>query len=339
VSGTDVTPLPFTVELRPGWWANLSLRIGIWVLALGGLVFLAARSVGGGVAGIILSSLLWWGVFEFAVLPVRAAWTQGQKLSPRHATLGGCLTLIAVCGGGGIFFLFGPSLILGLIIGPVVSLLSHRTDTLSIARSLGVNVALPSAPQRVTPPFQLPGPRWALAVVGLVAFLGGLTFMSLGALRSVEVYATVSDFCLHPCGMIHGVWVDVVPGSGGAAVERIDQGTVAIQVRFHNDVAEARTVSRGDFVLELPASKGLPQTTYPPLTDRPACPAWRAQTLHIDQATATLALCFAVPQSSNVALDQLLLDWSQTGGSIQVSLGKPGTGGININAGTSPAAS
>jgi hypothetical protein len=341
VSGSYAAPLPFTVELRPGWWANLSLRIGIWALALGVLVFLAARSVGGGVAGIILSALLWWGVFEFAVLPVRATWSEGRRLTPQHATLGGCLTLISICGGGGIFLLFGPSLILGLIIGPIVAVLSHRNDTISIARSLGLNVALPPAPQPASPPFQLPGPRWALAVLGLVAFLGGLTFMSLGTLRSLEVYGTVTDFCLHPCGMAYGVWVDVVPGPGGAAVTRLDSAAVGMQVRFHNDVAEARTVSRDQFTLELPATTELPRTMYPALTVQPACPAWTPRTLHIDEATADLALCFAVPQSSNVALDQLVLDWSQPGGSIQVSLGKPGTGtgGITLNAGASPSPS
>ena len=311
-SGSDA-PLPFTIVLGPGWWANLTLRIGIWVLALGVLVFLAARSTGGGVAGIILSSLLWWGVFEFAILPVRAAWSEGRRLTPRHATLGGCLTLIAVCGGGGIFLLFGPSLILGLIIGPLVAVLSHR-----------------GAQTSASPPFQLPGPRWALAVVGLVAMLAGLTFMTLGTIRSLEVYGTVSDLCPHPCGMVQGMWLDVVPDAGGAPVTRLDSAIVRLQVRFHNDVAEARSVGRNDFKLELPPS------AYPALTEPPACPAWAPQTLHIDEATGILALCFAVPQASNVDLEKLILDWTQRGDSIQVSLGKQGTGSFEFGTGPSP---
>ena len=333
VSGSDEA-LPFTVEFRPDWWANLSLRIGIWVLALGVLVYLASRSTGGGVAGIILSALLWWGVFEFAILPVRATWSEGRRLTPQHATLGGCLTLISMCGGAGIFFLFGPSLIIGMIIGPFVSILSHRNNTIPIARLLGLEAFLPPAPpapQPASPPFQLPGPRWALAVVGLVALLGGVTFMGLGVLRAVEVYGTVADFCTHPCGMVHGVWVDVVPGPSGAAVARVDSGAVRLEVRFHNDVAEARTVGRDDLTLEIPP------TTYPPVTDRPACPAWIPQTLRIDQATADLALCFAVPQAGTADLGQIFLDWRQSGESIQVSLAKPGpNGGITINFGTSP---
>ena len=320
----------FTVSLRPGWWANLTLRIGIWVLALGVLVYLAARSTGGGVAGIILSSLLWWGVFEFAILPVRATWSEGHRLSPRHATLGGCLTLMSICGAGGIFLLFGPSLILGLIIGPAVAVLSHRDDMLAMLRSTGVVAPASAAPTPASPPFQLPGPRWALAAVGLVAMLAGLTFMALGTVRSLEVYATVSDFCPHPCGMVHGVWVDVTPAEGGATVTRIDSTAVRLVVRFHNDVAEARTVDRNDFKLELPPA------TYPPLTDRPACPAWAPQTLHIDQATGILALCFAVPQAGNVDLEKLILDWTQRGDSIQVSLGKQGTGSFDFGTGPSP---
>jgi hypothetical protein len=329
VPGSDV-PLRFTVSIGPGWWANITLRIGIWVLALGVLVYLAARSSGGGVAGIILSALLWWGVFEFAVLPVRATWAEGQRLTPQNATLGGCLTLISVCWGGGIFLLFGPSLILGLIIGPLVSILSHRNNTVSIARLLGLEAFLPSAPQPASPPFQLPGPRWALAVLGLVAFLAGMTFMGLGTLRSLEAYGTLADFCTHPCGMVHGAWVDVEPGSGGAAVARIDPETVRLQVRFHNDVAEARTVSRDDFTLELTPA------TFPPVTGRAACPAWAPRTLHIDQATADLALCFAVPASSNVDFGQLILDWRQPGDSIQVSLGNQGPGVINLGGNPSP---
>jgi hypothetical protein len=330
LSGSDV-PLRFVVTLGPGWWANLSLRIGIWVLALGGLVYFAARSTGGGVAGIVLSSLLWWGVFEFAILPVRATWAEGQRLTARHATLGGCLTLISMCGGAGIFFLFGPSLILGLIIGPLVAVLSHRGDVITGVRSLGGMVGLPAGAPLESPPFQLPAPRWALAVVGLVAFLAGLTFMGLGTLRSIEVYGDVTDFCAHPCGMIHGAWVDVVPGSDGAAVKRLDSGVVSLLVRFHNDVAEARTVSRDDFTLELPPAM------FPLVTEHTACPAWTPQTLHIDQATPNLALCFAVPQSGNVALEKLILDWRQPGDSIQISLGKFGPGTLNI--GGTPAAS
>jgi hypothetical protein len=329
LSGSDV-PLRFVVTLGPGWWANLSLRIGIWVLALGALVYFAARSTGGGVAGIILSSLLWWGVFEFAILPVRATWSEGRRLTPQHATLGGCLTLMSICGGAGIFLLFGPSLILGLIIGPLVAILSHRDDVMTGVRSLGLIVGLPSAARPESPPFQLPGPRWALAVVGLVAFLAGLGFMGLGTLRSIEVYGTVTDFCLNPCGMVHGAWVDVVPGSDGAEVKRLDSDVVSIEVRFHNDVAEARTVGRDDFTLELPPAM------FSPVTNRAACPPWKPQTLHIDQATTNLALCFAVPQSGKVALDKLVLDWRQPGDSIQISLGKFGPGTIDIGGSPSP---
>jgi len=141
----------------------------------------------------------------------------------------------------------------------------------------------------------------------------------------------VTDFCPHPCGMIHGAWVDVVPGSDGAAVTRLDSETVSLQVRFHNDVAETRTVGRDDFKLELPPAM------FPAVTGRAACPAWTPRTLHIDEATENLALCFAVPQSDSVALEKLFLDWRQPGDSIQISLAKFGPGTINI--GASPSAS
>ena len=112
---------------------------------------------------------------------------------------------------------------------------------------------------------------------------------------------------------------------------RLDSGAVRLRVRFHNDVAEARTVGREDLTLEMPPA------IYPPLTDRSACPAWTLQTLRIDAATADLALCFAVPQAANVDPNHLLLDWRQFNDSIQVSLGKPGPdGGIHIDFGGSP---
>jgi len=131
--------------------------------------------------------------------------------------------------------------------------------------------------------------------------------------------------------MVHGVWVDVLPGPGGAAVARLDSGAVRLQVRFHNDVAEARTVGREDLTLEMPPA------IYPPLTDRSACPAWTLQTLRIDAATADLALCFAVPRAANVDPEKLVLNWRQSGDSVQVSLGKAGPGTFSFGGSPSPA--
>jgi hypothetical protein len=325
VPGSNAPP-PFTVATPPGWWANLSLRVGIWVLALGVLVYFASRATGGGIAGILLSALVGWGAFEFAILPVRAARRAGETLGPRHAFVGGCLTLASLCGTGGIFFMFGSGMILGWIIGPVVAVLSHRTEVIEPLRSLGLGAVLPAAPsaaQPASPPFQLPGPRWALAVVGLVALLGGLTFMGFGAVRSLEAFSVLTDVCQKPCAMVHGVWLNVVPGADGSVVSRLDPQGLRLQVRIRDDVADPNTVQRDNFTLELPPA------TYPPVTDRAGCPAWQSETLRIDQTTGVLALCFAVPES-NADLNQLILDWRLPGVSTQISLDKAASIGVQL---------
>lgn len=330
-SGSDVRPAAATVASHSGRLATRVLRVGVVALVIGLLVYFAARSSGGGLAGILLSSLLWWAAFEFAVLPVRAIWRTRQKVNAQHAILGGCLTAVSVCGGGGVFLLFGQQLILGLIIGPLIAYLTHRAEVISLARSLGLDSMLPSAPTPASL-IQLPGPRWALAVVGLVSFLAGLIFMGLGMVRSLEVFTVLADVCTHPCGMVHGVWVDLVPGSGGALVTRLDPAAVQLQVRFRDDVPGASVVSRDDFTLEMPPA------TYPQLTDRPACGAWPPQTIHIDDITAVLALCFAVPESESVDFSQFVLDWRQPGSSVQVLLGRTQPTGVT-RIGVSPSPS
>jgi hypothetical protein len=94
-------------------------------------------------------------------------------------------------------------------------------------------------------------------------------------------------------------------------------------------VPRASVVSRDDFTLEIPP------TTYPQVTDRKACRTWPPQTVHIDETTAVLALCFAAPEADNIDLRQLVLEWRQPGDSIQISLGNAHLAGT-LEIGVSP---
>ena len=316
--GSDIGPAAATVVPRPGGCATRVLRFGAWTLVVGVLVYFAARSTGGGVAGILLSSLIWWGAFEFAMRPLRAIWRTRENINLQHITIGGCLTAVSACAGGSLIFLFGPQLLLGLIIGPLIAYARHQGGLISITRSLGMD-PMPSLPTAASL-IHLPGARLVMAVVGLVSFLAGLTFIGLGTVRSLEPYAVLADVCTQPCGMVHGVWVDVVPATGGALFTRLDPSTVELQVRFRDDMPGARVVSRDNFTLEAPP------VTFLELTARKDCPAWPPHTLHIDETTAVMPLCFEVPGSADVDFSQLVLDWRQPGDFAQISLGKRPTG-------------
>ncbi len=118
------------------------------MLVIGLLGYFAARSTGGGVAGILLSSVIWWGAFQFATPPLRAVWRKRENITLQHITFGGCLTAVSACAGGGLIFLFGPQLLLGLMIGPLAAYWTRQGGIISIMKSLGIDPMRPVIPSR-----------------------------------------------------------------------------------------------------------------------------------------------------------------------------------------------
>jgi len=311
-----------------------SLKVGAAGLVIGLLIYFAARSAGGGLAGIVLGALLAWFAFEVAFLPVRGIWRARQHVNARHATIGGCLTILTVCGVGGLWALFGTQLLIGVALGAGFAILNRRVGLLTLPRLIGLDIM--PAPAGTAAPVQMPltEHRWALAVVGLVGLVAGIVFAGLGAVRSLEPYSAGTDLgCTHPCGMVHGLWVQVMPDSQGNVVARLDPGAVRLRVRFWDDVVGPRVANPSDFIVTDRPS------IYYPLADRPGCDAWPARTLHIDDSTGTLALCFAVTGSDNANTDQLVLEWTLEGVTAPILLGKQSRGGFAIDCCSSPSPS
>lgn len=310
------------------------IKIGAAGLAIGLLIYFAARSTGGGLAGIFLGALLTWFAFEAALLPVRAIWRARQEVNPSHAILGGCLTLLTVCGVGGLWAAFGSQLLIGVLLGGGVAFLNHRGGLITLPRLIGLD-RMP-APAGTASPVQMPLTQhvWLMAVLGLVCLVAGYVFAGLGAVRSLESYSFLTDTgCSHPCGMVHGLWVQVMPDSQGNFVASVDPGAVRLRVRFWNDEAGGRVANRSDFTVTNRPS------IYHPVTDRPGCDAWPTRTLHIDDNTGTLPLCFAVTGSDNLSPDQLVLEWSLQGVTAPILLGKQPRAGLGIDIGTTPSPS
>jgi hypothetical protein len=311
-----------------------SLKVGAAGLVIGLLAYFAARSAGGGLAGILLGALLAWFAFEVAFLPVRGIWRARQRVKPRHATIGGCLTVLTVCGVGGLWFLFGTQLLIGVALGAGLAILNSRVGLLTLPRLIGLDIM--PAPAGTAAPVQMPltEHRWTLAVVGLVGLVAGFVFAGLGAVRTLESYSYLTDIgCIHPCGMVHGLWVQVMPDSQGNFVATLDPGAVRLRVRFWNDEVGDRVASRTDFtVTDRPS-------IYYPATDRPGCDPWPARTLHLDDNTGTMALCFAVTGADNSGPDQLVLEWALEGVTAPILLGKQSRDGMGIDIGSSPSPS
>jgi len=312
------------------------LKIGAAGLVIGLLIYFAARSAGGGLAGIFLSALLTWFAFEVALVPVRGIWRARQHVKARHATIGGCLTILTVCGVGGLWALFGTQLLIGVALGAGFAVLNRRAGLITLPRLIGLDMM--PAPTGAANPVQLQLKQhvWSLALVGLVCLVAGFVFAGLGSLRSLESYSFLTDLgCTHPCGMVHGLWVQVMPDSQGNVVARLDPGAVRLRVRFWDDVVGDRVASPSDFIVTDRPS------IYYPLTDRPACDAWPARTLHLDDNTGTMALCFAVTGSDNLSPDQLVLEWVFEGVTAPILLGKQSRGGMgmSVDIGSSPSPS
>ena len=320
---------------------SASLKVGAAGLVIGLLIFFAARSAGGGLAGILLGAVFAWIGFEVAFLPVRGMWRASQRITPQHASIGGCLGVLTLCGVGGLWFLFGWQLLIGAALGGGLAILNRRAGLLTLPRLIGLDIM--PAPAGTAPPVQMPLTQhvWVMAVVGLACLLAGYVFAGLGAVRTLESYAFMTDIgCAHPCGMVHGLWVQVMPDSQGNFVARLDAGSARLHVRFWNDEVGDRVASRDDFTMTNRTDFAMTgPSIYYPVTDRPVCDAWPARTLHLDDSTGTLALCFAVTGSDNASPDKLVLEWALQGVVAPILLGKTTRDGMGIDIGSSPSPS
>jgi hypothetical protein len=324
------------------WRAPTSpIKIGAGGLVIGLLIFFAARSAGGGLPGIVLGALLTWFGFEAVLLPVRGIWRARQEVNASHAILGGCLTILTVCGVGGLLVLFGWQLLIGVVVGGGFAFLNQRTNLITLSRKIGLDIM--PAPAGTAVPVQMPLTQhvWLMAVLGLVCLVAGYFFAGLGAVRTLESYAFLTDIgCTHPCGMVHGLWVQVMPDSQGNFVARLDTGAARLRVRFWNDEVGGRVASRDDFTMTNRTDFAMTGASiYYPVSDRPGCDAWPARTLHLDDSTGTLALCFAVTGSDNASPDKLVLEWALQGVVAPILLGKTTRDGMGIDIGSSPSPS
>ncbi|HLQ16348.1 MAG TPA: hypothetical protein VK256_10905 [Candidatus Eisenbacteria bacterium] len=328
-------------SIPPGHFNTRVLKVGIAALAIGLLILLASRSVGGGVAGILLSGFLAWVVFDLALSVVRGIWSVGTRVERRHSILGGCLVAIAACGVSGLLLFFGYQLILGVIFGLVASVVTNRTSLPTLGQLAGIE-PMPDSAGGASMLNLLP--RRGAALLALLCVVAGIAFAGFGTFRALEGVSDATDlFCAHPCGMVNGLWVQVMPDSQGRTVARLDPAAVQLRVRFWDDVASSKTVNQNTFTLKNPPA------VYAPLADRPGCHPWPSRTLHLDESTGVLTVCFAIPQSENVDFDQLILEWAPAsstapgGGMAPILLGKkPRTGvsfNIEFNSGYSPSPS
>ena len=295
------TPLPADRSLtgpRPSATTRV-LEVGVGALVIGGLVFFASRSVGGGLAGVLLSGLVSWLAFELGISIVTGLGPVPTQVKPRYRFLTGCVTLIAGGLGVGLILLSGQ-LLTGVILGGVAALVTHRTRLPTLGQMGGLDL-MPDATGRQG----LPGPPRALvSVVAVLCLLAGTLLTGLGAARVLEGFTSLTDgACQHPCGMVQGLWVQVLPDSTGNFVTRLDANAVQVRLRFRDDVAADRTASRSSFTMTHRAA------VYQPLTNRHGCDDWAPKVLHFGESTGALSACFATPQSQEPDLSALVLNW------------------------------
>jgi hypothetical protein len=308
-------------------FATRMLQVGVGALALGVLIYLSARSVGGGWAGILVSGLFSWVGFELALAAGRGVERFQIRMRPRHAFIGGCLTLIGACGVGSMLLAFGQQLVLGVIFGGVAALVTHRTPLYTLPQ-LGALDVMPETSAISGQPALLPWARPVAAIVAVPCLLAGIILGGLGTLRGMEAYSYGTDtFCTHPCGMVRGLWVRVLPDAHGDFVRRIDPGVIQIRLRFNDDVAGDRIASPSDFSLSHPPA------TYDQVTDRMGCDHWLPRDLHLGDSTSDLELCFAIPTSQEVDFSQLILNWSVGDMTAPILLGKKARSGVGFNSG------
>ena len=300
---------------HPGRLAGRLLRVGAVVLAIGVLIYFAARSESGGLAGILLSGLLASITVGTALMVVKGTWRESERLRPRHAVLSGCLTAVALCGSGGVFLCFGNQLLLGSIVGIFAAFMNDRQGWISWQQVIGIDPELPSLPG--TPPAPQPwsplggpGATAAAATLTVVLLVVGIFFGALGTIRAVEGVSAIADFgCTAPCGLMHGLWVQVLPDAHGKVVSQ-DGSTIQLRLAFRDDAPGQRVTSSSNFTLS--DSKA----TYS------GCGSWTLTT-HIDDTTGTKNMCFSVPPEATVDPSQLVLKWSAFGAEVMIPLGSP----------------
>ena len=303
------------------------LQVGVVSLAFGVLIYLASRSVGGGLAGIGLSGLFSWLGFEVALSLVRDIWRFRKRVEPRHTMLGGCVAVIAGFATSGFILLFGRQMILGVILGAVAATLTNRTSLPTLSQVAGFD-PMPATLGAGGP--AVPGVLRPVAVlVALLCLLAGIGFAGLGTFRVLQGYSYATDTaCAHPCAMMYGLWVRVLPDANGDFVTRLDSDAVQVRMRFTNDVAADQTATREGFTLtKQPAS-------YRQVANGQGCEAWGPQVPHIGDSTQPRPLCFAIPASSEVDLSQLTLEWAKAGVTAPILMGKTARSGIGFDVST-----
>lgn len=246
---------------------------------------------------------------------VTGMWRESQRVEARHAVLGAFMTAISLCGIGGVVLCFGNQLLLAALVGGVAAFMNHQQGWIQWGPMIGVNPAPtpPSdAPPAPAPLFALNNPPAGAGVaLAIVLLLAGVFFWGLGAIRSLETTGVAGDMgCTAPCGMQHGLWVQVMPDAQGKVVSQPAPGLVEMRLSFHDDEPGLKEVSRGEFSLSGPDS----QTAYEVSLDRPGCAAWRMR-LQLDDTGKIATVCFLVPEMDPA---QLNLDW----GDVVMPLGK-----------------
>src|SRR4029077_1719726 len=162
-----VALIVFSIVIAIAAWRSppASRKVGAAGLVIGLLIFFAARSAGGGLAGILLGAVVAWIGYEVAFLPVRGMWRARQRVMPRHASIGGCLGVLTLCGVGGLWFLFGTQLLVGLALGVGLAILNSRVSLLTLPRLIGLDIM--PAPAGTPAPVQMAATPnvWLMAVV------------------------------------------------------------------------------------------------------------------------------------------------------------------------------
>jgi hypothetical protein len=299
---------------RQGRLVNAVLYVGVAGLVIGVLIYFAARSFSGGLAGSLIVALIAWPFLEALWSAARAMGRLYVRVSPRHQTLGGCIGLILICGVGGYIWQGGGWAIVGLSGAALVTYIRRtRLATLPERAGLGQlarstkSAPIMSYPEIVTK-----------VIGGFACLLVGVVVGVLGIGRYLEAYSVATDYgCAHPCGMVDGLWVEVTHDSRGRVVTVLDAQTVQLQVQFRDDTPGDKTIQRSDFRL-LSA-----KTTYAQRADRSGCGLWQPQAMRLDGSTGKLPVCFAISQADNADFSQLVLEWTQQGRTVDISLGAP----------------
>lgn len=120
-----------------GCLVSFIFPVGLASLVIGVLIFFAVRSLDGGLAGILLSSVFSWLLFEGSWAVIRGINDARVTVAAQHRIAGGCLGAILLCGLGGFLLVFGGQVVLGVVIGAIATLINHRGTVLYLSQLLG----------------------------------------------------------------------------------------------------------------------------------------------------------------------------------------------------------